>query len=43
MRNQCFKGTFSLQVKEGAMPYQAPQIHVAYALQKPFTDELDRL
>ena len=28
----CFKGTFSLQVKEGSHPYQAPTRRVAYVL-----------
>ena len=39
----CFKGTFSLQPKPDSKPYQAPPRCVAYALQKPFKDELDWL
>ena len=39
----CFDGTFSLQIKPGSKPYQAPTQHVAYALQKPFKEELERL
>ena len=39
----CFKGTFSLQLKPDSKPYHAPLRHVAYALQKPFKDELDWL
>ena len=33
----------SLQVKPDSKPYQAPPRHVAYALQKPFKEELERL
>ena len=36
----CFEGTFSLQLKADSKPYQAPPRHVAYALQKPFKEEL---
>ena len=36
----CFKGTLSLQLKQDSKPYQAPPRHVAYALQKPFQEEL---
>ena len=36
----CFKGTFSLQLKLDSKPYQVPPRHVAYALQKPFKEEL---
>ena len=36
----CFKGTFSLQLKPDSKPYQAPPRCVAYALQKPFKEEL---
>ena len=36
----CFKGTFSLQLKPDSKPYLAPPRHVAYALQKPFKEEL---
>ena len=39
----CFEGTFLLQFKPDSRPYQAPPRHVAYALQKPFKDELDQL
>ena len=31
-----FKGTFLLQVKEDAIPLQAPSTHVVYVLQEPF-------
>ena len=37
----CFDGTFSLQLKLGSKPYQAAPRHVAYALQKPFKEELE--
>ena len=36
-----FKGTFSLQLKSDSKPYQVPPRHVAYALQKPFKEELE--
>ena len=39
----CFKGTFSLQLKPDSKPYQAPPRHMAYALQKPFKEELNCL
>ena len=39
----CFEGTFSFQLKLDSRPYQMPPRHVAYALQKPFKDELERL
>ena len=39
----CFEGIFSLQLKPDSKPYQAPLRCVAYALQKPFKDELDWL
>ena len=39
----CFKGTFSLQLKPDSKPYQAPPRHMAYALQKPFKEELKQL
>ena len=39
----CFKGIFLLQLKPDSKPYQAPPRHVAYALQKPFKEELERL
>ena len=32
---ECFKGTFSLQVKDSTKPYQGPQICVAYTLNNP--------
>ena len=38
-----FKGMFSLQLKPNSKPYQAPPRHVAYALQKPFKEELEHL
>ena len=39
----CFKGTFSSQLKPDSKPYHAPPRHVAYALQKPFKEELEHL
>ena len=36
----CFEGTFSLQLKPDSKLYQAPPRSVAYALQKPFQEEL---
>ena len=39
----CFKGTFSLQLGPDSRLYQVSLRHVAYALQKPFKDELERL
>ena len=39
----CFEGTFSLQLKPDSRPYQMLQRCGAYALQKLFKDELDRL
>ena len=39
----CFDGTFSLQLKPDSKQYQPPSRQVAYALQKPFQEELDRL
>ena len=39
----CFEGTFSLQLKPDSKPYQAPPRHMAYALQKPFKEELEWL
>ena len=39
----CFEGTFSLQFKPDSKPYQVPPRHVAYALQKPFKEELEHL
>ena len=39
----CFEGTFSLQLRPDSKPYHAPPRCVAYALQKPFQDELERL
>ena len=37
----CFDQTFSLQVKPDSKSYQVPLRHVAYALQKPFKQELE--
>ena len=39
----CFDGMISLQLKPESKPYQAAPRHIAYALQKPFKDELERL
>ena len=39
----CFKGTFLLQLKPDSKPYQVPPRCVAYALQKPFKEELEQL
>ena len=39
----CFEGTFSLQLKPDSKPYWAPPRHMAYTLQKPFQEELERL
>ena len=39
----CFNGTFSLQIISDSKPYQAPPWWLAYALQKPFKEELERL
>ena len=39
----CFKGTFSLQFKPDSKQYQVPPSHTAYALQKPFKEELEHL
>ena len=39
----CFEGTFKLQVREGSHPYQAPPRRVAYTLQEPLREDLDRL
>ena len=38
-----FKGTFSLQMKLHSKPYQALLRQVAYALQKPFKEEVEWL
>ena len=38
-----FKGTFSLQLKPDSKLYQVPPRCVAYALQKPFKEELEHL
>ena len=40
---QCFKGIFSLQVKENSKHYQASAKLVAYILLEPFKEELDTL
>ena len=39
----CLEGTFSLQLKPDSRPIQAPPRCVAYALQKPFKEELEQL
>ena len=39
----CFHGAFPLQVKRDSKPYQASLRCVAYALQKPFKEELEQL
>ena len=39
----CFNETFSLQVNEGAKPYQTHLMYMVYVLQKQFKDELDWL
>ena len=39
----CFKGTYSLQVKEGVKPYQVPSRCITYVLQTPIRDELGQL
>ena len=39
----CFDGTFSVQVKIDSNSYQALPRCIAYALQKPFKDELELL
>ena len=36
----CFEGTFSLQLKLDSKPYHVPPRCIAYALQKPFQEEL---
>ena len=38
----CFEGTFKLRVKEGSCHYQSPVRRVAYTLQQPLKEELDR-
>ena len=38
----CFDRTFSLHVKPDSKPYQVFPRHIAYALQKPFKEELER-
>ena len=38
-----FDGTFSLQLKTASRPYRVPPRHVAYGLQKPSKEELERL
>ena len=37
---ECFEGMFSLQLKPDSKPYQASLRCMAYALQKPFKEEL---
>ena len=39
----CFDWMFSLQVKLDSKPYQALPRHIAYALQKLFKEEMERL
>ena len=39
----CFECTFSLQLKPDRKPYQVPPRCMAYALQKPFKEELKLL
>ena len=39
----CFKGTIKLQVREDSCLYQVQSRRVAYALQEPIREELDRL
>ena len=39
----CFKGTFSLKIKDDAKVYQKPPKHVAYSLQKLIRKELEML
>ena len=39
----CFEGMFTLRLGEGSCPYQAPPRRVAYALQQPGKEELNRL
>ena len=36
----CFKGTFSLQIRDDMKQYQAPSGYTTYALHKPFNNEL---
>ena len=40
---ECFKGTFSLQLKPDSKPYQVPPRHIAYALWKLFKEELQQV
>ena len=37
----CLDGMFSVQIKPGSKPYQVSLKCVAYALQKPFEEELE--
>ena len=39
----CFDSMFSSQLKPNSKPYQAPPRCVAYAVQKPFKEELECL
>ena len=39
----CFKGTFYLQVRADAKPYQTPTRSLAYALKGTFKTEMKRL
>ena len=40
---ECFKGNFSLQVRDDTKPYQVLPRHVAYTLHEVFIKELGRL
>ena len=37
----CFKGIFTLQIKEGSMPYQELLLCNVYVLQQPFKQEME--
>ena len=39
----CFKGTFSIQVKDDAKAYKMPLRYIAYVLPEPLKKELERL
>ena len=39
----CFRDTFPFKVKEDVNLNQAPPRHVAYTLQEPFKNKLERL
>ena len=40
---RCFKGIFSMQIKDDVKPYQAPPKHIAYSLQEVLLKELKML